>query len=144
MVNGDVPRRIRSIGRQLRAWSLASIGVGVVLVVIGSGGVEAVGVQCIVWGAIDLAIAWLGLRDARRKDAAGVFATEEGRERERRRTERLLWINAGLDVGYVLVGAWLWMGEPNAVRMGHAVGVWIQGGFLLAFDVTHGVRLRAR
>ena len=140
----DTLQRIVTIGRQLRVWSVASIAVGAPLIVFASGGWQALGLQFVVWGSIDLVIALVGLRDAARKKQAGVFDALESCERERRRTARLLWINAGLDVGYVLVGAWLASGDASPVRMGHAIGVLVQGGFLLVFDVVHGVRLRAR
>ncbi len=133
--------RIARVGKQLALWALASVVLGGVLLFTPSPLWGAVGVQFLVWGAIDGVIAWAGLRDARRKRTQPSFATREAVEAERRRVVRLLRINAVLDVGYVVVGLALLGWEPSATRVGHGVGVLIQGGFLLVFDVAHAVLL---
>src|SRR3954467_10271939 len=49
-------------------------------------------VQTAAWGAIDMALAGLAWRGLAMRDAAGGT-----------RLDRLLWLNMGLDVGYVAV-----------------------------------------
>lgn len=85
------------------------------------------GRQTALWGAVDGALAVVG---ARRRAARG--PTDPARLR------RVLLINAALDVGYLVSGAWLvrdgrWRGDGAAVL--------VQGGFLLVLDSTAALRL---
>ncbi|NJK45836.1 MAG: hypothetical protein HC933_17605 [Pleurocapsa sp. SU_196_0] len=50
----------------------------------------------------------------------------------------ILFINAGLDVLYMAAGIYL-MNRPEATWQGAGLAVLIQGGFLLAFDLLHGL-----
>ena len=133
--------RARAIARQLGAWAIASIVIGAGLVVGGDPFGGAVGIQFLIWGTVDLAIAAVGERDRRRKLAAGAGSDPAASATETRRLRRLLWINAALDVVYVAVGAGLVVFGPGPVVDGHGVGVVIQGGFLLAFDAAHAATL---
>lgn len=131
------------IGRQLGAWAGGSVVVGVLLLAVAETAAwRAFGLQSSVWGAIDGAIALAGavaLRRARARGEAGDPARAEG---ERRRLRRLLVVNAWLDVGYVAIGAAVWVWGTGEGATGHALGVLVQGGFLLAFDTVHAARLR--
>jgi hypothetical protein len=133
--------RARTIARQLGAWALASLLVGFGLVAWGDPFGRAVGLQFLIWGAVDLAIAGVGDRDRRRKLAAGAGRDRVASAAETRRLRRLLWINAGLDVLYVAVGAGLVAFGAGPVVDGHGAGVLVQGGFLLLFDVWHAATL---
>jgi hypothetical protein len=133
--------RQRAIGRQLGAWAAASIAAGVALILAGGPFGRAVGIQFVVWGAVDLAIAALGDRDRRRKLARGAADDPAAAAAETRRLRRLLWINAGLDVVYLAVGAALVGLGRSPVLDGHGVGVLAQGGFLLLFDALHAASL---
>jgi hypothetical protein len=59
--------------------------------------------------------------------------------REALKLRRLLWINAGLDVIYIVggVGLALTLGTRNTRWYGHGVGIIVQGAFLLVFDLVH-------
>jgi hypothetical protein len=81
------------------------------------------------------------VRDRRRKLAAGAGRDPEATAAEARRLRRLLWINAGLDVLYVVVGAGLVVFGSGPVVDGHGVGVMVQGAFLLVFDAAHAATL---
>ena len=138
-------RRHRVIPVQLLGWATASLVLAAGVAMRDPGPfAAAVALQFAVWGAIDAGIAVAGLRGHAAKVAAGAPASLDAGEAERRRTHRLLWINAGLDVGYLAVAAALaTVGDPSAARLGHALGVAVQGGFLLAFDAAHAAGLAA-
>jgi hypothetical protein len=80
------------------------------------------------WGAVDVAIALWGLRSLVVRDLAGAT-----------RLDRLLWLNVGLDVGYVLVGLTLlfvgWRVVRRAGMIGAGVGVIVQGLALAILDL---------
>jgi hypothetical protein len=104
--------------RVLAGWGAASVVVGGVLAARST--TRGLGRQTAAWGAVDLAIALVG---SRRRRAPG--PTDPARLR------RVLLVNAGLDVGYLALGATLlrsdrWRGDGAAVL--------VQGAFLLALD----------
>jgi len=134
-------RLVESIHRQLAAWAAVSLGAGTLLLVVGTPFWRAVGVQFLVWGAIDGAIAAAGWRDRRRTARSGVDRDPADSERQRRRLRRLLLVNVGLDVAYLVIGVALTGFDAGPARTGHGVGVIVQGGFLLAFDAWHAARL---
>lgn len=143
----DPWRRARVVGRQLAGWALASMAAGALLIVVAGGTAEAtaatlraLAVQFIVWGAIDGAIAAFGERDRRRRVARGEADDAGATAAFGARLRRLLRINAGLDVVYLLVGVSLLLAWRTPEGLGHGLGVVIQGGFLLGFDAWHGWR----
>lgn len=108
---------------------------------------QGVGMQCAAWGAVDALIALVGLRGARRKGLALAQGSlnDEDHAEEARKFERILWINAGLDVGYALGGVLLIeRNRDNAQRRGMGAGVIAQALFLFVFDVCNGGIVRAR
>lgn len=123
-----------AVGRRLLGWSVLSVAVGLVGVATGEAFWRAFGIQCVVWGLIDAGIALLGRRNARRRARPAAIEAQALR--------RALWVNAGLDVGYILIGAGVaWAGAGHPEWLGHAAGVVVQGVFLLGFDAWHAVRL---
>lgn len=99
-------------------------------------GRRAFGMQTAAWGAVNVAIAGVAL--ARGGDAATLdLATALARED---RLGDLLWLNMGLNVGYVAVGTTLYavgaraaVARPDAWR-GHGAAVVVQGLGLLVLD----------
>jgi hypothetical protein len=85
-------------------------------------------VQTAAWGAIELALAGNGLRTLALRDLAG--ATH---------LDRFLWLNIGLDAGYVLVGLTLliagWRMGRRPGLIGAGVGVIVQGTTLALLDM---------
>jgi hypothetical protein len=85
-------------------------------------------IQTAAWGAIDLALAANGLRTLALRDLAGAT-----------RLDRFLWLNVGLDVGYVLVGLTLliagWRIGRRPGLIGAGVGVMVQGTALALLDL---------
>jgi hypothetical protein len=128
------------VSKRLLAWSGFSIVGGLFLLPVdkfwrGFGG------QAITWGVIDAAIALGGQRMAQRRQTTLPDALHPGRlEKESNNLRRLLLINAGLDVFYILGGlAWSRRAKDDFGR-GNGWGVVVQGAFLLVFDVIHALR----
>ena len=92
------------------------------------------------WGAVNLALAGAGYLGARR-EARQPAAGRADNVRAQLRTENLYLFNAGLDVAYLAVGAYLLeksrnptaSGSPDRWR-GYGQSLLLQGGFLLLFD----------
>ena len=84
--------------------------------------------QTAVWGAIIGGIAALGLANATLRDVAGAA-----------RLERVVWMNVGLDAGYVAVGATLaitaWVLSRRMSLVGAGVGIAVQGLALLVIEL---------
>jgi hypothetical protein len=117
--------------RTMLAWSGASVVLGVLLLAtVGrprrSPLIFHFALQCLVWGAVEAAFAAGGLHSLALRDLTG--ATQ---------LDRLLWLNVGLDTGYVAVGAalgfsgWLFARRYGAVGAGTAVIVQGLALFLL-------------
>jgi hypothetical protein len=95
------------------------------------------GLQALVWGAIDAMLAAFGLRSADKKQerhALGELSFHD-EAREARSFYRILLINTGLDVLYVVGGAWLMQRfKARADRRGMGLGIIVQGLWLFLFD----------
>jgi hypothetical protein len=85
-------------------------------------------IQMGAWGVVIGAIAGLGWFGAQLRDVSGAA-----------RLERLLWMNIGLDAGYVAVGVVLalfaWMIARKMAAVGAGVGIVVQGLALLLIDL---------
>lgn len=101
--------------------------------------------QFIAWGLIDLLIAWGGAAGTRKRRAR---LTEEqaaaAAPQEARNLARILWINTGLDVLYMLGGVLvaIFPGASNPLWLGTGIGIFLQGAFLLIFDWVHALQAR--
>ena len=100
---------------------------------------QGIGGQFIAWGVINAMIGLIGevtTRDRLAKmDNPGRL---DIRQQESSKLERLLWINTGLDVIYMLFGVGLsrsQQGKPQ--RVGTGWGIVMQGAFLFFFDLIH-------
>jgi len=84
-------------------------------------------VQTVAWGAIDLLLVLAGLHGLTPRDLAAAT-----------RLDRFLWLNTGLDVGFVGVGltlavtGWLFGRRPAAIGAG--LGIIVQGAALFVLD----------
>jgi hypothetical protein len=123
----------------LKWWGLGSVVLGAAGMLQAGPRVRHAGMQALTWGAIDAALAFAGQHGAagkaRRLDQGAL--SEDDLAREIRNFRRILLINAGLDVGYVLGGVWLLAtaGERHE-RQGMGMGIIIQGLFLLLYDTA--------
>jgi hypothetical protein len=130
----------RAVTNRLMQWSVFSMISGVVMLAL-TPLLRAVGVQFIAWGAIDAGIALIGNRSAMERMRNDPHALEPDKlDLETRKLGRLLWLNAGLDVLYMLFGTALARGKSANLR-GAGWGIIIQGGFLFVFDLFHALTL---
>jgi hypothetical protein len=113
------------------AWGAASVVVGLVLLATAgrprrSPLIFHFALQCVVWGAVEAMFGGEGIRSLGLRDLAA--ATQ---------LDRLLWLNLGLDTGYVAVGAavgltgWLLARRQGAIGAGAAIVVHGLALFLL-------------
>jgi hypothetical protein len=119
---------------RLVVWGAASILVGTALLAwlrIGtrrSPLLEHFAIQTVAWGAVDLALSAVAYGSLGPRDLAGAT-----------RLDRVLWLNMGLDVGYVLVGLTLlatgWRLDRRAGLIGAGIGIIVQGMALLLLDL---------
>jgi hypothetical protein len=81
------------------------------------------------WGAVDLALALWGMRSLVVRDLASAT-----------RLDRFLWLNVGLDLGYVMVGLTLLVAGWRLARrvgvMGAGIGIVVQGLALAILDLV--------
>ena len=131
------------------AWGAANVAAGAALLA-ASGrsehpGRRAFGLQSAAWGAVNASIAAVALS----RGAADSLAALGPILRAENALGDVLWLNMGLNAGYVAVGATLWVvasrgvSNPAAWR-GHGQAVVLQGAALLALDglVLAGSRVR--
>ena len=131
--------------RRLLTWSMLSVLVSAATIFSPNPFLRGLGIQFFAWGAIDGSIAIFGTRASAKKQAKKQESERvEIDSKEAQWLSRILWINTGLDVFYVLGGVWLMQtwGAESSLWKGHGVGIAIQGGFLFFFDFFHVVSLR--
>jgi hypothetical protein len=119
---------------RLLAWGAASMLAGTAILAwlrVGSHRsalLQQFAIQSAAWGAVDAAITlgmWTHLAP---RDVASAT-----------RLDRLLWLNVGLDIGYVLVGITLiiaaWRLGKRLGLVGAGIGVIVQGGALMLLNL---------
>jgi hypothetical protein len=119
---------------RLALWGAANLLVGTALVAMLRVGrprsslIKHFGIQTAAWGAVELTVALLSLRSLALRDLSGAT-----------RLDRMLWMNIGLGVGYVLVGATLvtvgWRVVRRPGMVGAGVAVALQGIALVVLDL---------
>jgi hypothetical protein len=126
---------------RLLVWGGASVAVGVLLLTalaarrVDSPLLRHFGIQTAAWGAIDVALALWAARGLTLRDHAAATALD-----------RFLWLNLGLDVGYVGVGATLavagWALGRRLGAVGAGLAVITQGAALFLLDLIVVQQLR--
>lgn len=129
------------LSRQLLLWSALSIVAGLVLL-FAPPFWQGVGVQALVWGTVDAAIALFGLRALRRRQARAGAHDPHALGREAHNLRRLLLVNAGLDVLYVVAGVVVFNSFATDFGRGSGVGIIVQGEFLLIFDAFYAFKVQ--
>jgi carboxylesterase len=133
-----------ALTRRLLLWSAASMLAGGALLLFGDSFWRGFGLQALVWGAIDAGIAIFGRRGANQRLLTNISAGGDDvalAVREARNLRRLLWINTGLDVLYVVGGIALitTSGQGDEFARGNGWGIVVQGAFLFLFDLLHAL-----
>lgn len=140
----DIWSQQRDISRQLLAWAVGNMSFGALLYAQRSRFWRGIATQAVSWGAINAAIALIGSAvTAQRKATLPNPNAPQVLVKETHNLTRILWINGGLDVLYILGGLIfaLSKGKQNSHLRGQGWGVVIQGLFLLLFDVLHARNL---
>lgn len=132
-----------SLTRRLLAWAGISLGMGLLMSLRPEKRWKGIGSQFVGWALVNAAIGCFGGRAAEGKRAkvlAGELAAAETAQKETRNLRRLLWVNAGLDVFYILGGLALRRrGRGDEFMDGTGAGIMAQGAALWVFDVVHAV-----
>ena len=122
----------------LAGWSVANFGVG------GVGWATTDNPQWrafhqanIGWNTVNLALAVPGLVGAIREDTSSMTLGKSIQISQRHKI--MFAFNAGLDVGYIVMGAWMMergenRSDPRFIGFGRSMI--IQGGYLLVFDLA--------
>lgn len=122
---------------QLLFWAGLSLGVAAPMMLSTREWVRSFGGMTAAWAVINALIALFALRGVQKK--AQQRADAETIRDWMRQLTRLLWINAALDIVYLLVGMGLILWDSaNRMLNGFGWAVAIQGAFLLIFDAYHG------
>ena len=119
----------------LGGWASGNMIVGGLGMTRSEGSVRYFHQMNLAWNSVNLAIAGLGYFGLRRDPSA--FNLKET-VHEFNRFENILLFNAGLDVGYIATGAYLWergIRKENSRLKGYGQSLILQGGFLFAFDI---------
>ncbi|MEO6527152.1 MAG: hypothetical protein ABIP93_11045 [Gemmatimonadaceae bacterium] len=86
------------------------------------------------WGAVDLGLALWAMSTLALRDLAGAT-----------RLDRFLWLNIGLDAGYVMVGFTLlvvgWRLARRAGAMGAGIAIIVQGAALTGLDLALAMQI---
>lgn len=134
------------VSRRLLIWAVGNVALGVWLQQRRNKFWRGVGMQSLSWGAINAGIAIIGsgVANWRKSRMENPYAAPIV-EKEHRNLFRALWINAILDVFYVLGGLALALtrGKRDRLMRGNGWGVVMQGGFLLLFDAIHAAIMKS-
>ncbi len=133
-------RHQKTLGLTLGGYALANIAVGSIAAGQTSGEATYFHKMNVYWNLFNLGIAGAGLLGSRNRTADGETLADAVRQHEN--MKQILLLNTGLDVAYVLGGAYLRQRADthpdNADQLrGYGSSVMVQGGFLLAFDLVN-------
>lgn len=121
--------------KRLLVWSIISLLSGLYIWFATNEFGRGFGIQLAVWGAVDAAIAIIGVGTAaRRKPTANP-------KDEALFIRKVLWINFGLDMLYILGGFWVIQAYSEMFWQGTGYGIILQGAFLFLFDLIHALRV---
>jgi hypothetical protein len=139
----DIWQFNRTVTSRLMGINIANLMIGQRLM-LREGFWRGVGVQAAGWAFINLLIALVGgTLTNRRLDSLDQPFDPEVMHKEARNLRRLLWINTGLDVFYML-GGWRFArqrGRDKPLMRGMGIGIVIQGALLFVFDLFHARRV---
>ncbi|GAB3895112.1 DUF6992 family protein [Spirosoma agri] len=140
-------RHQKTLGLTLGGYALANIAVGSIAAGQASGETKYFHQMNVYWNLVNLGIAGVGLLGSRKADAKGETLAQAVRRHET--MKQILLLNVGLDVAYVVGGAYLRersQSHPDKSDQlqGYGKSIMIQGGFLFAFDLVNYVIFKNR
>lgn len=142
----DIWRFQNKIISRLMLWALISILTGIWLRRSKNPELRGAGTQFFGWGIVNAIIAGAGgILGTKRKMRLSESEAQAIAVQETHNLSRLLWVNSALDSLYVIGGAMLMKnrGEGKESRFGQGLGIIVQGGFLLLFDLYHVLQLQS-
>lgn len=123
----------------LGSWALINIGSGAIAARQATGSNKYFHQMNAYWNVVNLALAGFGYYGSATSDPASfhLFASIK----EQYGLEKILLLNAGLDVAYMATGLYLTERAKNSISQanrlkGFGQSLMLQGGFLLLFDAT--------
>lgn len=119
----------------LGSWAIANIATGIAGHFLASGTRRAFHQMNAMWNTVNLAIAVAGYIGATGEPTRQGLAAYE----QLLSAETIYLLNAGLDLGYMGAGAWMWergLRVSSPTWRGFGQSVMLQGAFLLAFDLA--------
>ncbi len=140
-------RHQRTLGLALGGYALANIAVGGLAAGKTTGETTYFHRMNVYWNLVNLGIAGVGLLGSRKRTAGDESLADAVRQHET--MKQVLLLNAGLDVAYVVGGAYLREranSRPDKADQlrGYGTSVLVQGGFLLAFDLVNYALFKRR
>ncbi len=140
-------RHQRTLGLTLGGYALANIAVGSLAAGRSTGEMKFFHRMNVYWNLVNLGIAGAGLLGSGKRTADGESLADAVRQHEN--MKQVLLVNAGLDVAYVVGGAYLrerGNNQPDKADQlrGYGKSVMLQGGFLLAFDLVNYALFKRR
>lgn len=144
----DIWQASEEISRRLLGWNMLNLVGGALASLLAGKNYRLRGVagQAVGWGMINAAIAILGRKATRQRALKPDARRPERLRKEARNLRVLLWVNAGLDVLYMIGGLALARrakgDTPKAeMQRGTGLGIVMQGAFLFIFDLIHAFRV---
>lgn len=133
-------RHQKVLGLTLGGYALANIAVGAVAAGQTSGEAKYFHRMNVYWNLVNLGIAGAGLVSSRKKNTGSETLADAVRQHEN--MKKILLLNTGLDVAYVVGGAYLrerGANHPDKADQlrGYGKSIMLQGGFLFAFDLVN-------
>jgi hypothetical protein len=130
----------------LGGWAVGNMALGAALTGKQTGSAKYFHQMNLAWNTVNLGIAALGYWGASKSDPAAMGLFESIQEHHK--IQKILLFNAGLDVAYLMGGAYLIERSKNTVKLperlkGFGQSILLQGGFLLIFDIAQYAALAA-
>ncbi len=120
----------------LGGWAVSNLFIGGIGMTQTSGTTKYFHQMNAAWNTVNLAIAGFGYYGLRNQ-STGIGLSETITEFHN--FEKILLFNAGLDVGYMAIGAFLWergLRKDSTRMVGYGQSMILQGGFLFVFDAV--------
>jgi hypothetical protein len=119
----------------LGGWAITNLAIGGIGMTQTNGRLKYFHQMNAMWNTVNLGIAGFGYYGLR-NSSTNISLSETVREFHN--FENILLFNAGLDVGYMAIGAYLWergLRKESDRLVGYGQSMIVQGGFLFTFDV---------